>query len=283
MKKIISVFLALIMIFAMFVPSLAITIPNYKIQYPGIYIHGNASSIVDADENQVYDFDVGTDKILEICKIVLPKLAKGLLTGDLEDYYDSFEEEFAKLYDKCSLDKEGNAKYGTQVSEWNRGITEGCRHKNLYKNGFGMGDYTFYIDWRLDPLAIADELDAFIDDIRKATGKDKVCISSDCLGSVNIMAYLGKYGHDKIYGIGLLDPVAFGCELVEDTFSGNLNLDPDAIERFADDKFLETVIPQEYTTVLELIRTSVELANDTGLLDGFSDAFMKLLYNRLKK
>lgn len=283
MKKILSLVLSFVMLLALLIPASAITAPKARIKYPCIYIHGNAGSIVDADENQVYDFDVSTDQILDICKKVLPKLGKGLITGKLDDYYDSFEEEFRLLYDKCSLDKNGDPKYGTRESKTNRNITANCRHKNLYKNGgFGMEDYVFYMDWRLDPLYNADLLDVFINDIMKATGKDKVCLCSDCLGSVNILGYLGKYGHDKIYGIGMVDPVGFGCELVEDLFSGHLDLDPDLIEQFAKDRFIQNVIPEDYATIFEFVKTTLELANDTGVLDGFSEAFVKLLYNRLK-
>lgn len=284
MKKTISLFLAILMIFAAVVPAFAAIndYPRNKIKYPVIYIHGNAGSIVDADENRVYNVDTTSEQIVDMCKKVLPKLAKGLVTNNFDEYYDAFEEEFAKLYDKCSLDKEGNPKYGTREEKSARERTERDRHSNYINNGGYDLDYTFCLDWRLDPLYNADLLDAYIDDVMQATGKDKVCLVSDCLGSVNILAYLGKYGHGKLYGIGMLDPVGFGCELVEDTFSGHIDLDPDAIEKFVNDKFIDTVLPADFTTIFEFIRTSVELANETGLLDGFSELFMRGLYDRLK-
>ena len=275
MKKILSVFLAVVMIALTVLPAFAF---EGSIQFPCIYIHGNAGPIVDGDGNQVYDFDVSTDQILDICKTVLPQFGKAVLTGKYDEYYDCFESEIAKLYEKCSLDKEGNPKYGThrKESNWNSNLV------NRYNNGYSISSYTFCPDWRLDPLQNADLMDTFIDDIMKVTGKNKVCLASDCLGSVNILAYLGKYGHDKIYAVGLLDPVGFGCELVEDTFSGHIDLNPDAIERFLNDRFVERLVPPEFTTILELVNTSITLANDTGILDGATDLFMKLLYDRLK-
>ena len=282
MKKVMSLILAVIIIFSVMTPALALTCPRVRIQYPSIYIHGNSGSIIDEEGTQVYDFDVSTDRILEICKIVLPKLAKGIATQNFEEYYDSFEDEIAKLYDRCSLDKEGLPKYGTTIEQWCKDKVASDMTTNRYNNGFGIGDYVFYCDWRLDPLYNADLLDEYIDAVRNATGLDKVCLVSDCLGSVNILAYMGKYGHDKLYGVGMLDPVAFGCELVEDTFSGHINFDPDAIERFVNDKFIENEISADFATVLELVRTSVELANETGVLDGVTDLFMKKIYNKFK-
>lgn len=284
MKKTFSVLLAVLMVFTAVIPAFAAIsdYPRNRIKYPVIYIHGNAGSIVDADENRVYDFDPTTEQIVDICKKVLPKLGKGLITNNFDEYYDSFEEEFAKLYDKCSLDKQGDPKYGTREEKSARDRTAKDRHSNYAQNGTFDFNYTFCLDWRLDPLYNADLLDVYIDDVMQATGKNKVCLVSDCLGSVNILGYLGKYGHDKLYGVGMLDPVGFGCELVEDTFSGHMDLDPDAIERFVNDKFIDTVLPADFTTIFEFVRTSVELANETGLLDGVSDLFMKTLYNRLK-
>lgn len=247
MKKLFSVILAVLMVFAVTVPAFAaLSSPRRLVQYPSIYIHGNAQEIVDPDENVVYPLNTSKDQIIDICKKVLPKFGKGLVTNNFNEYYDAFEEEFAKLYDRCSLDKEGNAKYGTRINKKSIDAMEHDRHTDYYKNGYEIDNYCFRLDWRLDPLYNADLLDAFIDDIIKTTGKDKVCLVSDCLGSVNIMAYLGKYGHSKLYGIGLLDPVAFGCELVEDVFSGHVNLDPDAIERFVNDKFVDTVLPEDF-------------------------------------
>ena len=249
---------------------------------PCIYIHGNSVPIVDENGTQVYDFDVSSDQILDICKTVLPEFGKAILTGKYDTYYDIFETEFAKLYDRCSLDADGNPKYGTGISEEMKQQSAKEAKTNKEKNGFGNMDYTFRCDWRLDPLVNADLMDAFIDEILKTTGRSKIYLMSDCLGSVNIIAYMGKYGHSKLAGIGLLDPVSFGCELVEDPFCGRLDLDPDSIERFANDKFIAKTIPADYSTILELIQTTVELANETGMLDGISDIFMKAVYNKLK-
>ncbi|MCQ2463429.1 MAG: hypothetical protein MJ177_08525 [Clostridia bacterium] len=47
-----------------------------------------------------------------------------------------------------------------------------------------LTDYWFRYDWRLNPLKTADLLDEYINGILAVTKKGKVCITSDCLGSV---------------------------------------------------------------------------------------------------
>ncbi len=82
--------------------------------------------------------------------------------------------------------------------------------------------YFYNYDWRLDPLENADDLDAYIDRILRETGHDKVRIAAISMGGVQTMAYLEKYGHDKIETIWFLSAAYCGLLFVTNVFTGDL-------------------------------------------------------------
>ena len=57
MKKLISVLLAAIMVFGLFVPVSAVELST-RSQYPIVYFRGNSKDIIDEGGNVIYDFDV---------------------------------------------------------------------------------------------------------------------------------------------------------------------------------------------------------------------------------
>ena len=105
MKKLISVFLALILVSS----ALPLTMQAFaadptRFDLPTVYFRGNGEPIVDEEGNTVYDFDVTTDQIKEIAAKVVPELAIAMLaekkSGEAayDNYYKVFGEEMSKLY-----------------------------------------------------------------------------------------------------------------------------------------------------------------------------------------
>ena len=228
-KKLFPLVLILCLLLAAVSP--AFTASAETVYYPNVHLRGNGAEIIDEDGNVVYDFDVSMDQVKAIAKRVLPLLLK----NDLDAYYRAFGEEMAKLYDRALLDENGEPKYGTNIAAKLLQDNEVAMTQNRVRgNGsYAISAYTFWYDWRLDPLETADDLAVYIDGILAATGKDKINLNGACLGSTILLAYLSKYGSDKLNAIGFQHAVGFGCELVDETFSGKINIDADAVERFA--------------------------------------------------
>ena len=290
MKKLISVFLALILVFS----ALPLTMQAFaadptRFDLPTVYFRGNGEPIIDEDGNTVYDFDVTKDQIKEVAAKVLPELAIAMIAENksgaaaYDSYYKTFGEEMSKLYERCQLDENGNPKYGTGISAKNKADNEVMRHENRADgNGkYGHMDYQFNNDWRLDPFDTVDAIDAFITDILKATKAPKVNLLCTCLGGDLVLAYIAKYGTAKINGIGFQQTVAFGAELIDETFSGNMNLDPDAIQRFVQDDFLREEMAGIGDVLFTFLNETVALLQDGGILQGVTGAFMDKLYAKL--
>ena len=82
--------------------------------------------------------------------------------------------------------------------------------------------YFYNYDWRLDPLTNADDLNAYIDRILRETGHDRVRIAAISMGGVQTMAYLAKYGHDKIDAVWFMSAAFCGLLFVTNIFTGEI-------------------------------------------------------------
>ena len=280
MKKFTSLFLALLLLSAVVIPIQAED--DQSVEYPVINIRGNAQTIYDEDGVAVYDFDPSPDAIKACAKQVLPLLLKGLVTNNFDEYYRAFGEEMTKIYYHCQLDCNGNPQWGTGISkEEKQSIQVRMQENHADANGrYGISGITYPIDWRLDPLETAKGLDTFIDGILKTSGKKKVNLYCNCLGSELLLAYTAKYGTEKINSLCFTEAVSFGSELVDETFSGRMNVDPNAIVRFIGDDFMAEQL-QEQPTLQIFLKESLILAKQTGVLDGVTKLFMRGLYDKL--
>ena len=116
MKKIISVLLAILMIFTCAMPAFASTGVEHL---PIILLVGDGTQIYMPDENaengernvwdDLFDSVSGEGKIVEsVANILLPFLTEGLLFDKWDNYYDAFYEEIAPLFDPLRMDENGN-------------------------------------------------------------------------------------------------------------------------------------------------------------------------------
>ena len=281
MKKLISFFLATLLLFsAACVPTSAAF--SLSVEFPIINIRGNAEQIVDEDGVVVYDFDPSGDAIKACAKRVLPLLLKGFVTNSFDEYYRAFGEEMAKIYYHCQLDENGDPQWGTGISPESRAVVERDVQTN-YADETGrhpMWGYMYHFDWRLDPLETVEDFAKYVDAILSVTGKEKVNLYCNCLGGEMLLAYVEKYGTDKVNALAFTETVAFGSELVDETFSGRMNVDPNAVVRFMGDEFMEDEM-RDNGTLHTFLNESLILAKETGVLDGVTKAFMRGLYDKL--
>lgn len=281
MKKTISFLLVIIMVFSLLVPAYAAT-ARERTKLPTVYFRGNSEDIFDEDGNRVYDFDVETDTIKEMAKKILPYLAAGMITNDFSEYYKVFGEEMSKLYDRAQLDNNGNPKYGTGISNDQKRQNENEMNSNYVWNGtYDINSYDFANDWRLDPFATVDDIDNYINGILKATGKNKVNLMCKCLGGDLILAYISKYGTERINAICFGSTVVFGADLADCIYRGKVRIEGNSLANFVKDDYAGRLFSSEQEFLYKFLQETFELAAATGLTDVLSDVFMKALYERI--
>ena len=284
MKKIISVLLSAIIVFSVFgVYFTAFAYSEYDdgiSDIPCIYVQGKSQNIVTSDGEYVYlnnsagingeGIDIGA--AIQEC---LPYLKDAFLTDDWTAYQQKLLEVVDPMYCKLRLDGDGNPQYGTHQHDltW----IEAQYHDIKAPNGkYALTGYLFLYDWRLDPFETADILHTFIENVKAATGKDKVNITARCEGTNVMGAYLAEYGSDDINCLNLYVSTLNGSTPYSSIYSGNMNLDIDALKRFKDEK---TLIGDEFINAL--VDSTAGLLIETYASNGLSIAlkpFIAKLY-----
>ena len=288
-KKIISLLLCFLLIVSAAVPAAAFPYTSPSREVPVIMLGGDGEPLYDKDGNKVFEatnltavFDnVGEGSLYEsVANVLQPMLLEGVLFNRWDRYYESLEAEIGELTASFRLDENGNAVNGTSISPSRFQQDEINMHqdKKGEKGYYAFYDYTFWYDWRLDPLELADQLAEYIDAVLAATGAQKVALIARCVGSSVTMAYLAKYGTEKLYGFGIDGTCTNGGEFLSDAISGKFKLDGNAICRFLTDYDAYGVF-----NTSEFVRASVDLLTKSGVLDTFTAAARATIYKKIEQ
>ncbi len=244
---------------------------------------------LDADGNEVG----GTLLILELSKLwgTLPKLIVSLIATlglqhavGLEDA--AYEAASAAFWvQEC--DDEGNYVNNLQTKRWNHPISEMNQDDKdwLYRmiplqaveKEYG-GDHIYLYTFNLvgDPMKSADELDEYIEMVKKQTGHDKVTLLPVSLGGTILTSYLDKYGHDKIDEIINVVACLDGTDIVADMLERKWNLD----DEYFYHEFIPPILGDDVTLgylincVLHILPRSGVDAILTGAISAVLDKMM---------
>lgn len=234
MKKLISLLLVSVMLFAFAAPAFAAS--ETQADYPTIYIRGaKATTIYNADGTPAVRPD-STDIMAYIeaeAGPVLEDFAKAVVTGEYSEWIDSISALIGYLYEEWTINGDGESANGayTKADELNTVVAKKT-------SNFGATDYIFEYDWRLNIMETADKLDEYVERVLEVTGAEKVNIFARCLGSQPALAYLyesynGEYGHDfRVANVVLDTPSASGYITLGALFSNSIELSSDSIDKF---------------------------------------------------
>jgi len=295
MKKIISLTLVLIMLFAVMAPVASAADAYGYERLPIIYIRGNGEELYDAQGNlitaEIKDLDLGgeegagidRDAIIDsVVNILKPFVLEGMIFDKWDNYGKTIYDEVSPLFEKAFLDENGNTKNGVTVSKQVLANSE-----NAAKNANIYGEYQFIYDWRLSPYDHVDRLDAYINDILASSGARKVNIFARCMGGSLLMAYLERYGSEgKVKNVMFCDVLSNGQTLASKAMSGKIEFDATQVERYIGQlRHLNEVGKGgiAITDVLyEIVYDTMEFFNQVNVTDMALDTVEKL-YNKLYK
>ncbi len=246
MKKLISFVLVLSMLFAVMSPMAFATGEKVKDMTPIVYIRGNGEPLYDengdripAEFKDLFDKNIvpeeegiTKEEIIESCaNILLPFLAEGLLEDNWDNYGKAIYDEISPLFEKATLDGNGNPKYGTGVSPEVLAKSEYNANNIDFKEPdvlgrYRLGQYDFCYDWRLSPYDHVDRLHEYILDVMDTTDSDGICIAARCLGGSLLHAYLDVYGHlGHVKRVFYGEVLSNGSAYVSQCFSGKFDFD----------------------------------------------------------
>jgi len=304
MKKLISFLLVTIILLSLMSPAVFAADVLVKDMTPIVYIRGNGEAIYDENGDEIpveiadlfnksivsEEEGITKEKAIESCaNILLPFLAEGLLMDEWDNYGKAIYEEFSPLFEKATLDGNGNAQYGTGVSpkvlaksEYNAANIDFKEPK--YGGVYKIGQYDFCYDWRLSPYDHVDRLHEYILTVMDTTDSDGVCIAARCLGGSLLHAYLDKYGHlGHVKRVFYGEVLANGSAYVSQCFSGKFDFDAKHLQtylRFAE----ENNMIQLTDFASEIVNATMDLFVQTevvGTILGDLDNLYGKLYQAL--
>ncbi len=246
MKKFLSAFLVIIMLFAVMAP--AASAYDAAEKTPIIYIRGNGEALYYPDGTRLAatfddislggeDGGISKEVIVETAvNILKPFVLEGMLFDNWDNYGKAIYDELSPLFPDSGLDENGNPKKGTGAAA---SAIDFCDNR-LAHSAWEFNNnhqYAFTYDWRLSPYDCIERLDRFVDNILRATKKSQVSIYARCLGGGLLMAYLDyldeKGEAKKVKNVLFCDVLSNETTVISKGFSGQIEFDAKLVERYA--------------------------------------------------
>lgn len=295
MKKFISVFLAMVMLFAVMAP--VASAGNYE-KLPIIYIRGNGESIQYPDGSLVparfedlslggEDSGIDKDVIIETAvNILKPFVMEGMVFDKWDNYGKALYDEISPLFKDAGLDENGNPVNGTGVAQ--SVLDESLRISKTTAPFDSNSEYHFRFDWRLSPYDHVERLHEYVQNIMTATGKKQVTMYARCLGGGLLMAYLKEYGHlGHVKNVIFSDVLSNEATVISKSFSGQVEFDAKLVEKYAGQLDFCGRIGQGTGFVFsdllnEIVIKTMDFFNQVNVTDAALDT-VEDLYNKLYK
>lgn len=190
-------------------------------------------------------------------------------------------------YQRC--DKDGNHIENIKTKRWNYSLKQITTEEKewvyrmvpmqtLVEEIGEESVYFFTFNLVGDPMKSADELDEYINMVKKQTGSDKVTLMPISLGGTILAAYLDKYGHKNIDQIVNIVACLNGTDIAADIYAREWRLDDEYLYH----QFLAKVLAESdgVATKGYLINVLLHLfprAAVNGLLSGAVNAVLDTL------
>jgi len=219
LKKTLSLFLAICLLCAVLPINARAAACNCKniprIDLPGIgdTLLINAGTPEEADVG-VVDTDALVDQILPI----LGDIAGAVARRSWEKAADAFIKLAWGMLGHMRIDEKGKSVLPITAKPSDDPSTKDHREKQQFK---------FRYDWRGDPWQAAAELNAYIEQVKKATGHGQVALLAHSEGNLVCMAYFARYGYGDIHSYIAGNSAHNGLTLVGELFNKNVELGSD--------------------------------------------------------
>lgn len=233
---------------------------------PVVFVGGQEDFIYsdknDPDSGILLTRSLPEGAIKEIMDACEEQLRNGLLRNDWDPFCEALTEAITPYFSALSLNEYGYAENTTGYD-----CLKADRLTDEAVDGiYGLYDYKFIYDWRLDPCANAIELDAFVNAVKNAAGTDKVDIVASGLGYSTVLAYFAQFGGKDVakcvlYGAGLK-----GIDTAGVLFSGKMHIDDDALNRYI----------QENLSDSDLLLAIAQYGADLVITNGFADTLFSI-------
>ena len=261
LKKLISVLIAALLGVLLIAPAFAAGASG---NCPTIYVKGYGSYIYNEEGEKIGPVDLPEGYITDAVKDCMPLFVRAYITktkADIEAYKTKLLGWIAPLYADLILDENGDKRDDSHI--WFT-VPSSVRDQKI-GGVYPVDAYNFNHDWRIDPWETADLIAQYVDVVLAGTGARKVNLIGRCEGSCHVMAYLAKYGHEKVNRVFFNCPSIDGYLLSSQLFSGKVNFDAENIDLWLNTNDQDITLPEG--EIFELLRTTLDLFAATPGID----------------
>lgn len=261
MKKALSLFLALVLALCAVVPAFASSTHNASEckDLPVVIVRGMDFTGLYVDygtENQRSAFgDIEVSDILGVLGRAFVKSVFSFSTDpaidEIIDYANYIFADYGMNTDGTSKSNVGYKEYLQSAENYEELVSGGANETGMARaliERLPAGHtYYFNYDWREDPMTVADKINKTIEIALKETGHDKVKIVCSSMGGIMTVAYLTKYGYDKVERCLFMSSTFCGAQVASDLLCGRVEVTPENLYNYlanltSDNKALSLLI-----------------------------------------
>ncbi len=156
---------------------------------PVVYVHGD-QTIYKTDENgEVHKLFDDDDYLAKFTDGIVPLIAKSIASGDWSEYSQKALDTFLPAFEGYAPNPDGTLPENSFIEwSWN---------ESTLRPDYYMGNkpvYEFHPDSRISVMKLADQVNDFVEAVKRKTGASKVIMLSRCEGTAIAAAYVYKYG-----------------------------------------------------------------------------------------
>ena len=243
-KSMLSIVLVLTLAFLTVMPSLAAKTEKTPI----LIVSGFTEYVLQNTETGENAFPHNNEKIVSTVAAVAPSLLALLRSARTQADYDAFCDAalpvINEMFEDITCNPDGTVKHPEVQLEYQfpesvatYGVEtvaqpDAFDKEILYGAIDAVGAdkvYVYGLDWRLDPMDIADEIHEWVQHIKGVQNCDKVSIAGISMGGVMVSAYLAKYGTDDISNVTMISSAFTGLSYVGELFQGKVQIDENGL------------------------------------------------------
>ena len=186
-------------------------------------------------------------KVTDLLGALGKAVAGGLWKRDLNVFTDTLVDYARDLMGLMACDKNGQPLYDTTVESYDQslahypeflaGLNGNCaREIGILQRAveeYGAENVYYYnYDWRLDPFYHAEKIAALIDTALKDSGAAQIDLACASMGGILTIAYLTKYGADKLHRVLFLSSTFCGTYVTGDVLRGEVRFTGETVYNF---------------------------------------------------
>ena len=281
LKKAVSLMLAAVLFAACCAAAAPSLAANER--YPVIYVVGRTKIYKNANTNHPEQINYSSDQALsDMITNATPLAIRAITLNTWNEYSEKTYDMLMEVYDGFALNEKGEIANGTGILwKW----SENKLPKDA--NGSRLSSYQFEYDARLSPLEIADQLNNYIEAVKRVTGKNKVAIVGRCLGANIVYAYLYKYQESRnfsgVSSVVIYDSSLLGVDVLDICMSGSVSINSDALALFLQDTDRYSDLSESVVSALKLLQTSTGVTISSGVAQNFYEHIKYSLVQRFLK